>query len=64
LREYVRARLLPGLDRVHMAHKHRVDGSAILTSLTETGGLVELAEGATQVSPGTIVAFLPYRLLF
>ena len=64
LREYVRARLLPGPDGVPMAHKHGVDGSAILTSLTETDGLVELAEGATQVSPGNIVAFLPYRLLF
>lgn len=64
LREYVRARLLPGPDGVPMAHKHGVDGSAILTSLTETDGLVELAEGATQVSPGNIVAFLPYGLLF
>ena len=62
--EYVRARLLPGPDGMPMAHKHRVDGSAILTSLTETDGLVELAEGATQVSPGNIVAFLPYGLLF
>ncbi len=64
LREYVRARLLPGPDGMPMAHKHGVDGSAILTSLTETDGLVELAEGATQVSPGNIVAFLPYGLLF
>ncbi len=64
LREYVRARLLPGPDGVPMAHKHRVDGSAILTSLTETDGLVELAEGVTQVLPGHVVAFLPYGLLF
>lgn len=63
-REYVRARLRPGPDGTPMAHKHGVDGAGILTSLTETDGLVELADGVTQVSPGDIVAFLPYGLLF
>ncbi len=63
-REYVGARLLPGPDGVLSAHKHRVDGAGILTSLTETDGLVELADGVTQVSPGDVVAFLPYGLLF
>ena len=64
LREYVRARMLPSADGGPVAHKHGVDGSAILTSLTETDGLVELAEDITQVSPGDVVAFLPYGLLF
>ncbi len=64
LREYVRARLLPGPDGLPMAHKHGVDGSAILTSLTQTDGLIELVEDVTQVSPGDVVAFLPYGLLF
>ncbi len=63
-REYVRARLLPGPDGAPTAHKHEVDGAGILTSLTETEGLVELVDGVTQVVPGDVVAFLPYGLLF
>ena len=63
-REYVRARLLPGPDGTAAAHKHGVDGAGILASLTETDGLVELADGVTQVAPGDVVAFLPYGLLF
>ncbi len=64
LREHVRARLLPGPDAMPVAHKHGVDGSAILTSLTETDGLVELVKGIARISPGNVVAFLPYGLLF
>jgi molybdopterin molybdotransferase len=41
-----------------------VDGAGILTSLTETDGLAELADDVTAVSPGDSVAFLPYALLF
>ncbi len=63
-REYVRVRLLPGADGVMAAHKHDVDGAGILTSLTETDGLAELADATTKVSPGDSVAFLPYALLF
>ncbi len=63
-REYVRARLQPGPDGTAAAHKHGVDGAGILTSLTETDGLVELADDVTRVSPGDVVAFLPYGLLF
>ncbi len=63
-REYVRARLLPGPDGVVAAHKHGVDGAGILTSLTETDGLVELADDVTRVAPGDAVAFMPYSLLF
>ena len=46
------------------AHRQRIDGAGILTSLTETDGLVELADSVTRASPGDIVAFLPYGLLF
>ena len=63
-REYVRARLLPDPDGTAAAHKHEVDGAGILTSLTETDGLVELADDVTRVAPGDVVAFMPYALLF
>jgi len=63
-REYVRVRLLPGADGTTTAHKHDVDGAGVLTSLTETDGLAELADDVTTVSPGDTVAFLPYALLF
>jgi len=63
-REYVRVRLRPGPDGTTAAHKHGVDGAGILTSLTETDGLAELADDVTVVSPGDSVAFLPYAVLF
>jgi len=63
-REYVRVRLLPGADGMTAAHKHAVDGAGVLTSLTDTDGLAELADDVTAVSPGDSVAFLPYAVLF
>jgi len=62
-REYVRVRLSPGPDGAQRAEKHGVDGAGILTSLTETSGLVELAEAVTAVSPGDSVTYLPYAQL-
>ena len=62
-REYVRVRLLPGPDGTPQAHKHGVEGAGILTSLTETDGLAELAEPVTAVAPGDGVGFLPYEAL-
>ena len=35
----------------------------MITSLTETDGLVELAEDVTRIEPGEVVRFLPYALL-
>ena len=58
-REYVRVRLVAGADGP-VAEKHEQDGAGILTSLTETAGLVELPEGVTAVAPGDAVGFLPY----
>lgn len=60
-REYVRVRLsgAPGVEP--RAHKHGVDGAGVLSSLTETGGIVELAETVTEVSPGDAVGYLPYE---
>jgi molybdopterin molybdotransferase len=45
------------------AIKHRQEGAGVLTSLTETDGLVELAEDVTEIKPGSIVEFLPYAVL-
>lgn len=61
-REYVRVRLAPGPESV-VAHKHEQDGAGVLTSLTETVGLVELPEPATRVEVGDLVGFLPYASL-
>jgi molybdopterin molybdotransferase len=61
-REYVRVRLSNGAGGVE-AHKHPREGAGILTSLTETDGLVELPENVTRVAPGDRVGFLPYALL-
>ena len=61
-REYVRVRLTHGAGGV-TAEKHEQDGAGILTSLTETAGLVELPETMTRVAPGDWVGFLPYAVL-
>ena len=59
-REYVRASLErtgPGLAKARRYHK---EGAGMLTSLTETDGLVELAEAVTRLEPGTEVDFVSY----
>jgi molybdopterin molybdotransferase len=61
-REYVRARLAPEEDGL-VARKHPREGAGVITSLTETDGLVELAEERLSVEPGAAVPFLPYALL-
>lgn len=62
-REYVRVRLVrDGNGRV-VAQKHPREGAGVITSLTETEGLVELPEETTRVEPGTTVGFLPYAML-
>jgi molybdopterin molybdotransferase len=62
-REYVRVRLAANGDGVVEAQKHPREGAGVITSLTETDGLVELPEAVTRVAPGEAVAFLPYALL-
>jgi molybdopterin molybdotransferase len=62
-REYVRAALKRASDGVIEAIKHKQDGAGVLTSLTETDGLVELPENVTTVEPGSTVGFLPYASL-
>lgn len=61
-REYVRVSLATrGAETI--AEKYPVDGAGVLTSLTGTDGLVELAEETTAVAPGDPVPYLDYRLL-
>lgn len=62
-REYVRVSLMRGEDGVVRASKHPRDGAGVITSLTETDGLVELPEPVTAVAPGDVVGFLPYAVL-
>lgn len=61
-REYVRVALKHS-DGMVEAHKHRQEGAGVITSLTETDGLVELSEDTTDIEPGDIVGFLPYAVL-
>lgn len=62
-REYVRVRLRRGPDGVLEAQKHPREGAGVVTSLTETDGLVELPESVTLVAPDDLVDFLPYAAL-
>jgi molybdopterin molybdotransferase len=62
-REYVRVALRRADDGAVEAVKHAQEGAGILTSLTETDGLVELPENVTTVAPGATVGFLSYATL-
>jgi len=62
-REYVRVALRPGADGVIEAIKHPQEGAGVITSLTETDGLVELGEDTTTVEPGSTAGFLSYATL-
>jgi molybdopterin molybdotransferase len=62
-REYVRVALRTAADGVVEAVKHAQEGAGVITSLTETAGLVELPEDVTTVAPGATVGFLSYAVL-
>jgi molybdopterin molybdotransferase len=62
-REYVRVKLTLAADGTVEAVKHAQEGAGIITSLTETDGLVELPESTTRVEPGASVGFLSYAAL-
>jgi molybdopterin molybdotransferase len=62
-REYVRVRVAASADGALVADKHPREGAGVITSLTETHGLVELPEEVTRVAPGDRVGFLPYAAL-
>ena len=62
-REYVRVALRRANDGEIEAVKHPQDGAGILTSLTETDGLLEFPEDVTAIEPGARVGFLSYAAL-
>jgi len=62
-REYVRVALRRAADGTVEAVKHPQEGAGVITSLTETDGLAELAEETTTVEPGSTVGFLSYASL-
>ena len=62
-REYVRVKLARAADGVIEAVKHAQEGAGVITSLTETDGLVELPEDVTTVEQGSTVGYLSYAAL-
>ena len=62
-REYVRVALKRGSDGEIEAVKHPQDGAGVITSLTETDGLLEFPEDVTRIEPGARVGFLSYAAL-
>lgn len=62
-REYVRVALRRGADGEVEAVKHPQDGTGILTSLTETDGLLEFPEDQTSIVLGDRAGFLSFAAL-
>ena len=62
-REYVRVSLTRRADGLYEAHKHPQDGAGVISSLTATDGLAELADDVTEITPGQTIGFLPYSVL-
>lgn len=63
-REFVRVSLVRSGEGDLEAQKFPRDGAGVLTSLTESDGLVELPDDATGVSPGDSLAYYPHVLLW
>ena len=62
-REYVRVSLTRRDDGYYEAHKHPQDGAGVISSLTATDGLAELADDVTEIAKGEMIGFLPYSVL-
>ncbi len=62
-REYVRVSLARAADGVFEATKYAQDGAGVISSLTETDGLIELPEDVTGVMPGDMAGFISYAAL-
>jgi molybdopterin molybdotransferase len=62
-REYVRVSLRTGADGQIEAVKHPQDGAGVITSLTQTDGLLEFPENVTKVEAGDQIGFLSYAQL-
>jgi len=62
-REYVRVSLRRDANGEIEAVKHPQDGAGVITSLTQTDGLLELADDVTDLKPGDHAGFLSYAVL-
>lgn len=62
-REYLRVSLAAGADGAVRALKHPQDGAGALTSLSATDGLIELAEGLSEIEEGSVAPFHSYEAL-
>ena len=62
-REFVRVSLATAQDGAVEACKFPREGAGLLTSLTQTQGLVVLGEDITRVEPGENVGFMDYATL-
>jgi molybdopterin molybdotransferase len=62
-REYVRVSLRKGANGEVEAVKHPQDGAGVITSLTQTDGLLEFPEDVTAVEIGDRIGFLSYAQL-
>jgi molybdopterin molybdotransferase len=63
-REFLRARLIYDADANLSAMRHPVEGSALITSLTQTQGLVVLPETMETIRPGDFVEFIAYEQIW
>ncbi len=63
-REFVRVSLVRGEDGTVEARKFPRDGAGVLTSLSESDGLVELPDDAIAIAPGDTLAYYPHSLLW
>lgn len=59
-REWLRARVTRQVDGLPIAHLYPRRGSAILSSVVESDGLIELPEDMAELKRGTAVDFLPF----
>jgi molybdopterin molybdotransferase len=62
-REYVRVALRRRADGEIEAVKHPQDGAGVITSLTQTDGLLEFADDVTDIAAGDRAGFLSYAVL-
>ncbi|GAA0245323.1 Molybdopterin molybdenumtransferase [Methylorubrum aminovorans] len=63
-REFVRVSLFRDAGGGLEARKFSRDGAGVLTSLTESDGLVELPDDTTGIAPGDTLAYYPHALLW
>ncbi len=58
--EWLRASLKPGTDGALTAHRFPQQGAGILSSMTASDGLVEVATDTVRIEAGDLVDFIPF----